>query len=218
MFLAHSSVQVQSQAIAMQVLQTNEIYMLTSVSKYLLLTTSICISFHAIADSSAPAKLGAGDSWQPLFADVLNIAGDQLSAALTQAYAAHIKSSRPLPPEVKTLLHGIVPENIIERARFTVSNDEQSLPGLLNLGNRVYMHQDNAVSIDNLIIFSREPTLDKATDARWWAHELGHHLQYQQLGGITGFAHRYVQDYEAMERDAENFGEKAMHKYIDLHR
>lgn len=188
------------------------------MSKQLWLPALLCISLPIFADSPAPIKVGSDESWQPLLSDVLNLAGDQLSTALTAAYTAHIKSSRPLPQAVKTLLQGLIPDKAIERARFTVSNDEQSLPGLLNLGNRVYMHQDNAVSIDNLIIFSREPTLDNATDARWWAHELGHHLQYQQLGGIAGFAHRYVNNYATMERDAESFGEKAMHKYIDQQR
>jgi hypothetical protein len=80
------------------------------------------------------------------------------------------------------------------------------------------MQQDNAVSIDNLIIFSREPTFASGTDARWWAHELGHHLQYGRLGGIEGFARAYVLDFQKLEADAERYGDKALRKYVELYR
>lgn len=165
--------------------------------------------------ASTPQPL---NDWQPFVNGVLDLATSELSAALTQAYTAHIASARPLPDEVKHFLQGIIPDESIERARFTVSNDSQTLPGILNQGHRAYMAQDNAVSIDNLIIFSREPTFGSATDARWWAHELGHHLQYKRWGGIPGFARQYVLDFQGIEREAETYGDQAIKKYIDEHR
>lgn len=172
-------------------------------------------SFVVNAETAPPAPVSS--DWQPFITDMLDLAGNELSVALTQAYATHIKSAKPLPEPVKVFLRGIIPDAFIERARYTVSNDSQSLPGLLNQGNRAYMNQDNAVSIDNLIIFSREPTFDKATDARWWAHELGHHIQYQRLGGIAGFAKRYVIASQELEAEAETYGDKAIKKYVDLY-
>ncbi len=166
------------------------------------------------APTSTPQPLS---DWQPFVNGMFDLATSELSNALTQAYTAHIASARPLPAEVKHFLHGIIPDEAIERARFTVSNDSQTLPGILNQGHRAYMEQDNAVSIDNLIIFSREPTFQSATDARWWAHELGHHLQYQRWGGIPGFARQYVLGFQGIEREAETYGDQAIKKYIDEH-
>lgn len=164
----------------------------------------------------APAQPLANE-WQPFVNGMLDLATSELSTALTQAYTAHIASARPLPDDVKHFLRGIIPDEFIEHARFTVSNDSLTLPGILNQGHRVYMEQDNAVSIDNLIIFSREPTFTSATDARWWAHELGHHLQYKRWSGIPGFARQYVLDFQGVEREAETYGEQAIKKYVDEH-
>ena len=172
-------------------------------------------SFAVNAETLAPAPLNP--DWQPFVTDMLDLAGSELGVALTQAYSTHIKTAKPLPEPVTVFLRGIIPDAFIERARYTVSNDSQSLPGILNQGNRAYMNQDNAVSIDNLIIFSREPSFDKATDARWWAHELGHHIQYQRLGGIAGFARRYVVASQELEAEAETYGDQAIKKYVDLH-
>ncbi|MET0379735.1 MAG: hypothetical protein ABW049_12155 [Spongiibacteraceae bacterium] len=158
------------------------------------------------------------NDWQPFVTGMLDLATGELSTALAQAYATHISSARPLPDEVKRFLRGLIPDEFIERARFTVSNDSLTLPGILNQGNRAYLEQDNAVSIDNLVIFSREPTFESATDARWWAHELGHHMQYKRWGGIPGFARQYVLDFQGVEREAETYGEQAIEKYVDQHR
>ena len=67
----------------------------------------------------------------------------------------------------------------------------------------------------DLIIFSREPTLASAADARWWGHELGHLRQYRLWGGTAAFAQRYVDDYQAVEREAEALGQQALHRYLD---
>lgn len=167
--------------------------------------------------AQSPSTPQPRNEWQPFVNGMLDIASSELSAALTKAYATHITSARPLPDEVKHFLHGIVPDEFIENARFTVSNDSLTLPGILNQGHRAYMNQDNAVSINNLIIFSREPTFVSATDARWWAHELGHHMQYKRWGGVPGFARQYVLDFQGVEREAETYGEQAIKKYVDEH-
>ena len=184
-----------------------------ALSLSLSLSLSLVLTTHTYAGNNTVQPV---NNWQPLLADIADLASMELAKTLQQAYNAQIVQARPLPPEVKTFLRGIIPDTVIERARFTVSNDSTTLPGLLNQGHRAYMAQDNAVSIDNLIIFSREPTFSKSTDARWWAHELGHHIQYQQLGGIAGFARRYVLDFQTLENDAEKYGEQALRKYIDL--
>jgi hypothetical protein len=180
-----------------------------------ILAIAVCSQAHAQTGAAPPPP---ADNWQPLLADFTELARQQLAAALSRAYTTHIGNARPLPRKVQEFLRGLLPDATIARARFTVSNDSTTLPGLLNQGHRAYMQQDNAVSIDNLIIFSREPTFASGTDARWWAHELGHHLQYQRLGGIEGFARAYVLDFQKLEADAERYGEKALRKYVELYR
>lgn len=179
---------------------------------------TLTIATAAHAQNPAPIDAASRTDWQPLIADMTEIATQQLAAALAHAYSAHIAAARPLPQPVQDFLQGIIPDEFIKRARFTVSNDTSTLPGLLNQGHRTYRNEDNAVSIDNLIIFSREPGFDKGTDARWWAHELGHHLQYQRLGGIQGFARQYVLNFPGLEREAETYGEQALKKYVQLYR
>lgn len=146
------------------------------------------------------------------------LATAQLQRELAYAYQHHIGDSRPLPAEVQVFLRGIIPDQIIDAARYTVSDDAPTLPALLNRGNRELLQQDHAVSILNLVIFSREPTFASAADARWWAHELGHHIQYRRWGGIEAFAQRYVADFQGIEREAETFGRQAMTKYIEQER
>lgn len=143
------------------------------------------------------------------------LAAAQLQVELEHAYRHHIDSSLPLPPEVAQFLRGLLPDDIIDAARYTVSLDAPTLPDLLNRGNRELLGLDHAVSVRNLVIFSREPTFASAGDARWWAHELGHHLQYQRWG-VEGFAQRYVTDFQALEREAESFGAAARGKYQQL--
>jgi len=188
------------------------------VHKMFFILPALVIAAAAHAQNSAPVEAPGRTDWQPLIADMTELATQQLAAALAHAYSAHIAAARPLPQPVQDFLQGIIPDEFIKRARFTVSTDTRTLPGLLNQGHRAYRNEDNAVSIDNLIIFSREPGFDTGTDARWWAHELGHHLQYQRLGGIQGFARQYVLNFQGLEREAETYGEKALNKYVEMYR
>jgi hypothetical protein len=138
----------------------------------------------------------------------------QLDAELRHAHARHAADGRPLPEPVKQLMRGLVPDDLLEAARFTVSVDAPTLPALLNRGNRELLGQDHAVSLPDLIVFSREPTLQHAADARWWGHELAHLLQYRQWGGTAAFAQRYVDDFQAVEREAEILGRQARQRFL----
>lgn len=138
-----------------------------------------------------------------------------LTLALEHAYRSHIGQAQPLPPEVREFLAPLFPADLLARARYVVSSDELTLPGVLNQAHKALFGQDHAVSIDHLVIFSRDPGLERASDAHWWAHELGHHLQYQRLGSIEAFATEYVRDFQAVEREAEVWGQAGARKYID---
>lgn len=160
----------------------------------------------AIAQTPPPA---------PWLQTLRTLAISQLDAELRYARDSHAADGQPLPAEVQTFMHGLVPDELLVQARYTVSADAPTLPALLNRGNRELLGQDHAVSVPDLIIFSREPTFTKASDARWWAHELAHLLQYRRWGGTAGFAQRYVDDYQAVERDAEALGQQALRRYVE---
>ena len=188
------------------------------------LTTLLALAFLATAAAEPPATAPAPyggftipPELQPWMPQLEAAATAQLTAALNHAYATHIPRSRPLPEPVRDFLRGLIPDEVLNSARYTVSTEEITLPGLLNHGNRELLGQDHAVSIENLIIFSREPTFERPGDARWWAHELGHHLQYRRLGGVAGFAAEYVRNFQALEQEAESYGVRATQKYIQTH-
>lgn len=194
------------------------------------LTTLLALAFLATAaaeppatatpPAAAPAPYGGftiPPELRPWMPQLEAAATAQLTAALNHAYATHIQQSRPLPEAVREFLRGLLPDEVLNGARYTVSADEITLPGLLNHGNRELLGQDHAVSIENLIIFSREPTFERPGDARWWAHELGHHVQYRRLGGVAGFAAEYVRNFQGLEQEAESYGVRATQKYLQTH-
>lgn len=162
-------------------------------------------------DEAAPAPL-LRQQW---LQEMRLLAVRHLTLALEHAYRGHIEQARPLPTSVQAFLAPLFPAEILARARYVVSSDELTLPGVLNQAHKALFGQDHAVSIDHLIIFSRDPGLERASDAHWWAHELGHHLQYQRLGSIEAFAAEYVRDFQALEREAEVWGQAGARKYID---
>ncbi len=167
------------------------------------------------ATAQQPPALPSSTPPQPAWLqNVRALAIAQLDAELRHAHTRHVADGRPLPDAVKTLLRGLVPDDLLEAARFTVSVDAPTLPALLNRGNRELLGQDHAVSLPDLIVFSREPTLHHAADARWWGHELAHLLQYRQWGGTAAFAQRYVDDFQTVEREAEALGQQARQRFL----
>lgn len=147
--------------------------------------------------------------------EVRQVAIRHLTTALEHAYQSHIERAQPLPAAVREFLAPLFPADILERARYAVSQDELTLPSVLNQTHKALFGQDHAVSVDHLIVFSRDPGLERASDAHWWAHELAHHLQYRRLGSIEAFAAEYVRDFQAIEQEAEKWGQEGARKYID---
>jgi len=151
----------------------------------------------------------------PWLQTVRHLAITQLDAELRYAHERHVADSQPLPAAVRELMRGLLPDELLRQARYTVSVDAPTLPALLNRGHRELLDQDHAVSVPDLIIFSRDPTLASAADARWWGHELGHLLQYRRWGGTASFAQRYVDNHQAVEREAEALGQQALQRYLE---
>jgi hypothetical protein len=125
--------------------------------------------------------------------------GTTLLATLIQSAreTAIANGVRPVPPQIHRALLGFFPDAVLRKVRYASGHaDAIGIPGLA----MSYGHID-AVTLIDVILF-RE---DRAAHAnsKLWAHELTHVMQYERWGA-EGFASRYLQDYEAIEREARD--------------
>jgi hypothetical protein len=104
---------------------------------------------------------------------------------------------KPLPPQMHRALLGYFPDAILRKVRYAGGHaDAIEVPGLA----LEYGHID-AITLGDVILFREERAA--RTDAKLWAHELTHVMQYERWG-IDGFASHYLQDYDAVEREARD--------------
>jgi hypothetical protein len=125
--------------------------------------------------------------------------GAKLLADLIQSSRENAISNgvKPVPPSIYRALLGYFPGAILRKVRYTSGQaDGISIPGLA----LTYGHVD-AVTLGDVIMFRDDHAAH--TDAKLWAHELTHVMQYERWG-VEGFATRYLQDYGAVEREARD--------------
>ena len=123
-----------------------------------------------------------------------------LAAAIRDARNKYANIAQPIPENIKIEIRkrNLVPESILEKARYTTDNLRITLPNIINTGNTI-LGNSHAVTVDNIIVFNEAP----GNNLRWWAHELRHVFQYDNLG-IDKFAWRYARDGgKQLEADAE---------------
>jgi hypothetical protein len=133
-----------------------------------------------------------------------------VAAALRDAYKVYFSYSTPIDPQLAAMLSRVVPPQVLAAPpRWAVGNTpDLTLPGFLNSGHTAF-GQGHAVTIGNIMIFSRMPNLADANDVIWLLHEMFHIEQYMRysndpLESIDGFAVDYVQNYSQMENEAQN--------------
>src|SRR5262249_4742376 len=86
-------------------------------------------------------------------------------------------------------------EAMLRKVRYASGHaDTITVPGLAMSYGQV-----DAVSLVDVIMFRDDDTA--RTDAKLWARELTHVLQYERWG-VEGFAMRYLQDSDAVEHEA----------------
>lgn len=125
--------------------------------------------------------------------------GAKLLATLIQsaretAIANGVKS---MPPRIHSALLGFFPDAVLRKVRYATGNvDSITIPGLA----MSYGHID-AIALIDVILFRDDHATN--TDAKLWAHELTHVMQYERWGA-DGFATRYLQDYNAVEQEARD--------------
>jgi hypothetical protein len=104
---------------------------------------------------------------------------------------------RPMPPQIHRQLLGYFPEAMLRKVRHASGHaDSITIPGLA----MTYGHIDALTLID--VILFRDDDASR-TDARLWAHELTHVVQYERWG-VERFAMRYLQDPSAVEQEARD--------------
>ncbi|MGH8461136.1 MAG: eCIS core domain-containing protein [Stenotrophobium sp.] len=102
---------------------------------------------------------------------------------------------QPIPPEVRRQLAGFIPDSILNLARYRVESG-----GSMTLQAGAIQYGDaRAITLVDVVVLKNQ--FDVLNNPTLWAHELTHVEQYQQWG-VQGFAQRYLQNYEAVEKVA----------------
>jgi hypothetical protein len=123
--------------------------------------------------------------------------GSSLLAELIQSgrEVAIANGVRPIPPQIHRALLGYFPDALLRKVRFAGGHADQiTVPGL----TMTYGHID-AVTLVDVILFRDDNAA--RSDAKLWAHELTHVMQYERWG-VEGFAMRYLQDANTVEQEA----------------
>ncbi|MGD9671500.1 MAG: DUF4157 domain-containing protein [Hyphomicrobiaceae bacterium] len=123
-----------------------------------------------------------------------------LAAAIRDARNNYNSSAKPLHDGFKKLLAPFIPANILNRTRYSVDNLRITLPSLINKSQKVF-GDDYAVTVDDIIVFIREPDPNNPSDIEWVAHELHHVHQYARWG-VDFFALNYIRNHTRVEAEA----------------
>ncbi|MFY0727250.1 eCIS core domain-containing protein [Pseudomonas sp. NFX15] len=127
---------------------------------------------------------------------VYQLAAPALALWLTQAHIEAANAGvQPIPAHIREqLLRWYAPDEL-DAVRYKVSDS-----GQLDAASAMLQNPDvGAVTLIDIILF-RDP-LAAEQDVALWAHELKHVQQYREWG-VTGFAQRYTQDFNAVEAPA----------------
>jgi len=126
-----------------------------------------------------------------------------LAAAIRAANERYKSSAKPLPSDVKEALRPYFRANTLENARYIVGNVEITLPNFIGQGQKFFGNDAYAVTVGNIIVFNNSPG-SYSQNAHWWAHEITHVEQYENLG-IESFAYKYLKDFgSSIEKEAIN--------------
>jgi hypothetical protein len=111
--------------------------------------------------------------------------------------AAKAQGVEPIPPAIRAALEGYVPKAVLDGVRWREGASELSMPQ-----NMIRFGDATAVTLDDVIVFQKGTAA--LEDPRFWAHELKHVMQFEEWG-VEGFAARYLNDYQAVENEAQEF-------------
>jgi hypothetical protein len=139
------------------------------------------------------AAVLTGQSWDGRFSDIAaTLLAQWINASRQQALAA---GTEPVPQGLIPVLSGYFAADLVHAVRWRLgAGGTLSLPGL------AFQYGDAAaVTLIDVVLF-QQPA-DARGNAKMWAHELTHAVQYRRWG-VDGFAARYVADSAGVEREA----------------
>jgi hypothetical protein len=125
--------------------------------------------------------------------------GAKLLATLIQSARESAISSgvKPVPVRIHGALLGFFPDALLRKVRYASGHaDAISIPGLAMSYGHI-----NGVTLGDVILFRDDDAA--RTDAKLWAHELTHVMQYERWG-FEGFTRHYLLDYDAVEQEARD--------------
>jgi hypothetical protein len=137
-------------------------------------------------------------------ADLKQIGGVPLAAALEHARDFYSGKAQPIPNEVKALLVRNFSPELLNWAQFAIDQFGGTVPAVINQFQEM-LGNTHAVTVDNIVVFSQNPGLENIW---FWAHELQHAEQYRALG-ISGFAAEYTSNYQRLEDEANKKADQA---------
>jgi hypothetical protein len=181
------------------------------IRAYDALTASQRVQFELAATSGR--FLGGCMQGQPCNLQQLTAA--PLAAAMRDAYKMYSGYATPLTPSTIQILSSVVPMNVLQNARIAIgATPDFTVPGMLNAGWTV-TGNGHAVTLGNVMIFSRPLNQNNLSDWVWLLHEMRHTEQYMSyssdvLESIDGFAVAYISNSDAMEADAQNLAVQRM--------
>ena len=128
--------------------------------------------------------------------ELVGYAGEALAelidAARREAIADGVSA---MPPRIYRELLGFFPADELRHVRWGVGGKAGlELPSLaFEYGDAV------AMTLGEVVMFKSQHAAEN--DAKLWAHEMTHVMQYQRWG-VEGFARRYAEDSAAVEKEA----------------
>src|SRR5262245_4667629 len=134
-----------------------------------------------------------------------NVIGVPLAIGARQAVALYQDRAKPSTADIKFYVTGVFSKGILDRAQFVI-DDNLGSHGIINKFQEACA-DNRAVIADNIIVFAKPPS---SKDLWFWAHEMQHTVQYKNLG-IDGFAAKYTTDSSAMENEANQKADEAVH-------
>lgn len=151
----------------------------------------------SLGSAGAEAAAAATKSFDALAPEARNTLAPWLSAWIVSTRdEARRLGVNAIPSEIREALAGHVPTAILDRVRWRVDASSFSLQrSLFGLG------YTPAVTVDDVILFADTGV---AMDAKLWAHEIYHVIQYRNWG-VAEFVERYLADYGAVEHEASEF-------------
>lgn len=159
-----------------------------------------CLCLPAFSGDLATMAAQAVETLEQLRAPVLET---WLLASRNEVYL----EARPIPEVIRLELQGLVPEAVLNAARYQVGyGDTLNLGHIaMNYGNLLDGKTVQAITLVDVILFRNEA--DARANVPLWLHELTHVRQFMDWG-VRGFAERYVAAPQIVEAEAYTAGQR----------